>query len=206
MLEIRTLVVGPIQNNCYIVSDQNKRAFIVDPGGDVEEIIEACSGLDVLYILNTHGHIDHIGGNKGVKEAFPQGKLVVHKDDEKMLYDPNLNLSRLMGGAVVSPKADLVVEDNDTLPFGDKEIKIIHVPGHTPGGILIQIENFIFSGDTVFAGSIGRTDLPGGDMKTLLNSIKSKFLTLPDSHIVYPGHGEETTVKEERENNPFFQF
>ncbi|SHJ72424.1 Glyoxylase, beta-lactamase superfamily II [Anaerobranca californiensis DSM 14826] len=206
MLQIKTLVVGPIQNNCYIVSDQDKRAFIVDPGGDAPKIIEACRGLDVLYIINTHGHIDHIGGNKGVKEAFPLGKLVIHQDDEKMLYNPNLNLSRLLGEPIVSPKADLVVKDNDILPFGDREIKIIHVPGHTPGGILIQIENFLFSGDTVFAGSIGRTDLPGGDMKTLLNSIKGKFLTLPDSLIVYPGHGEETTVEEERKSNPFFQF
>lgn len=205
MLNIKTLVVGPIQNNCYIVSDQNNRTFVIDPGGDGQQIVAECQGLDIQYIINTHGHLDHIGANDALKEAFPGAKLAIHQDDEKMLYDANLNLSSLMGENIKSPKADIVLKDGDALPFGERELKIIHTPGHTLGGILVQIDNFLFTGDTVFAGSIGRTDLPGGDMKTLLKSIKEKFLSLPDGLIVYPGHGEETTVKEEKESNPFFQ-
>ncbi|QNO15749.1 MBL fold metallo-hydrolase [Alkalicella caledoniensis] len=205
MLKIKTLVVGPIQNNCYIIYDESKQAVIIDPGGDSEKIIAACDGLDVKYIINTHGHLDHIGGNSKLKEEFAVAQLVIHQDDEKMLYDPNLNLSAMMGDKIISPKADVVVKDQDTLKFGERSIKVIHTPGHTPGGILIQIDDLLFTGDTVFQGSVGRTDLPGGDMKTLVKSIKKQFLSLSNKLKVYPGHGSSSTVGEERQSNPFFQ-
>lgn len=205
MLNLKKIVVGVIANNCYIVSDQENNAFVVDPGGDAEDIIKECQGLNIHYIVNTHGHLDHIGANTELKNAFPNAKIVIHKDDEEMLYDPNLNLSTLMGKKVTSVKADIVVNDGDVLQFGKKKIEIMHTPGHTRGGIILRIDDFVFSGDTIFAGSVGRTDFPGGDMKTLVNSIKSKVLNLPDNSTIYPGHGPETTVKEERESNPFLQ-
>lgn len=203
MLKLKKLVVGVIANNCYILSDDQKNAFVIDPGGDGEEIIKECRGFNIHYIINTHGHLDHIGANTELKNAFPHAQIVIHKSDEEMLYDPNLNLSTLMGKKVTSSKADIVVDDGDTLDFAGKSIEIMHTPGHTRGGIIIKIEDYVFTGDTIFAGSVGRTDFPGGDMKTLVNSIKNKILSLPDHLTIYPGHGPETTVKEERENNPF---
>ena len=205
MLNLKKLVVGVIANNCYIVSDEQKNAFVIDPGGDADEIINQCQGLNIHYIINTHGHLDHIGANTELKNAFPNAKIVIHKDDEEMLYDPNLNLSTLMGKKVTSSKADLVVEDGDTLDFVGKRIEVMHTPGHTRGGIILRIEDYVFSGDTIFAGSVGRTDFPGGDMKTLVNSIKNKVLSLPDDLNIYPGHGPKTTVKDEKDSNPFLQ-
>ncbi len=207
MLKIKTLVVGPIQNNCYIVYDENKTTFVVDPGGDGSKIVSLCkeNNLDVKYIINTHGHLDHIGANKDLKEAYPKAELVIHADDEKMLYDPNYNLSALMGEKIISPKADITVKDQDTLDFGGRKIKVIHTPGHTPGGILLLVDDYLFTGDTVFQGSVGRTDLPGGDMKVLIKSIKEKFLNLSNKLRVFPGHGDETTIAHERDNNPFIQ-
>lgn len=205
MLKIKSLVVGPIQNNCYVVCDEQKRGFIVDPGGDSDKIVAACEGIEINYIINTHGHLDHIGGNLKLKQEFPHAQLVIHEDDEKMLYDPNLNLSAMMGEKIISPKADILVKDQDNLDFGQRKIKVIHTPGHTPGGILLLIDDLLFTGDTVFAGSVGRTDLPGGDMHLQVKSIKKQFSNLSNKLKIFPGHGEKSTVGEERKSNPFLQ-
>ncbi|MBI5359817.1 MAG: MBL fold metallo-hydrolase [Planctomycetes bacterium] len=209
---IKTLIVGEIQTNCYIVScDKTGKAAIIDPGGDAGAIINKVnkSGLIPEYIINTHGHGDHMGCNEEIKKAFPQAKLCVHKLDAPMLADPAKNLSVMIGPGVVSPKADLILEEGDTVEFGTIKFHIIHLPGHTPGGIGLLWKDtgkkpfILFSGDALFEGSVGRTDFPGGSHDTLIKNIREKLMVLPDSTEVYPGHGPATTIGAEKKTNPF---
>lgn len=209
---IKTLIVGEIQTNCYIVSCvKTNKAAIIDPGGDADVIINKVnkSGLMPEYIINTHGHGDHMGANKEVKAAFPKAKLCVHKLDASMLADSAKNLSIMIGPGVVSPKADVILEEGDTVEFGMVKFEVLHLPGHTPGGIGLLWKNtgkkhyVLFSGDALFEGSVGRTDFPGGSHDTLIKSIKEKLLVLPGNTEVYPGHGPATSIGNEKQINPF---
>lgn len=199
--------VAPIGANCYIVSKTDE-AFIIDPGGDAEKIIRAAKNFDVRYILLTHAHFDHIGGLNEVKEAFPEAKTAVHKLEKEWLYSAELNLSENFGlDSVYEQNVDIELEDGMALDFAGTKIKVLHTPGHTPGSTCFYMENpgkpVLFSGDTLFRSSIGRTDFPGGSGRKIVESIKTKLLTLPDETVVYPGHDENTSISLEKKLNPF---
>ncbi len=179
--------------------------MVIDPGADGEQIknILDKNNLKLKYILNTHGHADHIGANKFLKKHFPEAKIFIHSKDAKMLTNAYENFSKQMGLAITSPSVDILLEDNQEIEFGNQIIKVIYTPGHTQGGVCFLLDNILFSGDTLFASSIGRTDLNGGSTHQLLLSIKEKLFILPENTKVYPGHGEETNIGKEIKTNPF---
>ena len=186
-----------------IVWDEfSKEAMIIDPADRSKDLLDATKDLNLKYIVNTHGHGDHIGGNKFMKENT-HAQLAIHELDEPMLIDPRQNLSTHWGAELISSGADIKLKDGDSLQLGNKEIAVIHTPGHSQGGICLLVDDLLFCGDTLFAGSIGRTDLPGGDYATLINAIKTKLLVLNGNTKVFPGHGPDTTIEDEKIGNPF---
>jgi len=200
------LVVGPIQANCYIVGcERTKEAAVIDPGGDVDKILVALAKdhLRCVRIINTHGHFDHAAGNKRLKEVTG-AELIIHRTDAPMIV--NQGASGQMWGMKVedSPPPDHYVEEGDLITFGDISLKVLHTPGHSAGGISLVTDQVVFVGDTLFAGSIGRTDFPGGDYDGLLRNVREKIFPLGDDVVIYPGHGPKTTVGRERQSNPFF--
>ncbi|WP_300461729.1 MBL fold metallo-hydrolase [Desulfobacula sp.] len=204
---IKKLEVGPIMANCYILGcESTKEAVVIDPGDDADRILMELSKaeLRVKYLINTHGHFDHVGANKRMKEVTG-AQLAIHPDDEPMLNQ--LSKSALMFGMSVedSPPADILLKDGDEITFGDITLKVIHTPGHSKGGVCLYTAGHLFAGDTLFAGSIGRTDLEGGDYDTLISSIKNRLLSLDENTLVYTGHGPETTIGNERRMNPFLR-
>ena len=204
---IKKLEVGPIMANCFIVGcETTKEAAVIDPGDDADRILMelAKSDLKVKYLINTHGHFDHVGANKRMKEVTG-ATLAIHPEDEPMLEQ--LSQSAMMFGLAAenSPAADISLNDGDTLSFGEITLKVIHTPGHSRGGVCLHTTGHLFAGDTLFAGSIGRTDLAGGDYDTLIASIKNSLLSLDDDTIVYTGHGPETTIGNEKRMNPFLR-
>ncbi len=207
MLDIQKLEVGPLYACCYIVSSKCSEAIIIDPGGDSEKITGFLEEkrLHPVFLINTHGHGDHIGGNRDLKERFPDVKICIHSDDAEMLADPFKNLSLLGGRRYTSPHADRILNHNDRIIFDEFVFTVLHLPGHTPGGIGIYTDSagngespILFSGDTLFAGGYGRTDLPGGSHIHLLQSIKELIFMLDEDTIIHPGHGSSTTVKAEK--------
>jgi len=203
---LKMLVVGPIQANCYILGcERTREAAVIDPGDDADKIlmILAKDELRCAYIINTHGHFDHSGANKRLKEVT-KAPLILHEADAAMVI--NQAASGRMWGMKVenSPPPDRYVEDGDLITFGDISLKVLHTPGHSEGGISLVTDKMVFVGDTLFAGSIGRTDFPGGDSDGLLRSVREKIFPLGDDVVIYPGHGPETTVGRERRTNPFF--
>lgn len=203
ILEI--LTVGALETNCYILGDEKtKQAVIIDPGGDFEIIEEHLKKLKlkVQYIILTHGHVDHIGALGELKKAT-QAEILIHSKDSAMLYDPNQNLSIFSGDKIIPIKADKLLEEGDIIQCGGIKLEVLHTPGHTPGGISLLTDKMIFTGDSLFCGSIGRTDFPGSSFQKLIKSIKDKLLSKDDDFIIYPGHGPSSTIGEERKNNPF---
>ena len=206
-------MVGDFQTSCHVVfREGDPRAMVVDPGGEGKRILARLEerSLEVATILVTHGHVDHIAGNEALKNAFPEARLVVGAKDEGMLASPMKNLSALVLKRVKSPPADETLAEGDTIEIAGAEGKVFETPGHTPGGISLYFsaeENdgqpIVFSGDTLFQMSIGRSDFPGGNGEQLIRSIREKLLTLPPETIVYPGHGGATTIAEEAAANPF---
>ena len=188
--------------NCYIVQDEkSKETMVIDPAGDVDKIIEM---LDILqaklkYIYLTHCHGDHIGGVCELKEKYG-GKIVTHRVAAENLKDPNINLTIYIGIGGLTVETDARVDDNDLLHLGELEFRVIHTPGHTSGGscLYCEQENLLFSGDTLFRGTWGRTDVPTGDFEAVIKSITKKLIILPDETIVYPGHGKSTIIREEK--------
>lgn len=198
------LPLGNMAANCYIIKDENDEIMVIDPGGDSEVLIGKLRKLggNIKYIILTHAHVDHIGALDDLKKEFG-GSVVLHALEEKALNDSEINLCVYFGAESPVTKADIKVDCADTLPFGNSIIKFIHTPGHTIGSMCIQYKNFLFSGDTLFNLSIGRTDFPGGNFDDITKSIKNKIYTLKGETIIYPGHGDKTTVSYEKENNPF---
>jgi hydroxyacylglutathione hydrolase len=206
-LKVVRIPAGIYAANCYLVySENNKEAIVIDPGGDVDDIIAQIESLNlnIKYILLTHGHGDHIAGIDGLKQ-YVNVPVAVHKDDEYLLKSGKDNLSSMMAMGTIELSPDILLNEGDKISFGDLKAEIIHTPGHTPGGISIKIEDSLFTGDTLFAGSIGRTDFPGSSFESIISSIKDKLLIYPDDTIVYPGHGPSSTIKRERASNPFIR-
>lgn len=203
-MKMQSLVVGPVAANCYILSDEAGEGVVIDPGGDAPAILEKIQkeNLAIKAILNTHGHSDHIAANDAVRNVTG-APLYIHAADAPMLTDPRANLSLFMGAAVVSRPAEHYLKEGDILRFGAIELKVLHTPGHSPGGVCFVGDGVVFSGDTLFAESIGRTDFPGGSLSQLLSEIQEKLMTLPDDTVVYPGHGPSTTIGWERQYNPY---
>jgi hydroxyacylglutathione hydrolase len=204
----KQMTVGMMGVCCYIAAcEKTKQGVIIDPGGNEDEILAACEelGLSVKYIVNTHGHPDHVCGNGRLKTATG-AEIVMHSADADFFSQQQVEQFFSQLGLPASPPVDKKVEDGDILSFGSESLKVIHTPGHTPGGICLYGEPNLFTGDTLFAGGVGRTDFPGGDTKQLLNSIKDKLLKLPPETIVWPGHGyggEHSTIAAEQKSNPF---
>lgn len=206
-MKIIQMEVGHLGTNCYIIyCEQTLKAGVIDPGGNPEAIIAEINkaNLQVEYIINTHGHADHIAANDGVKQATG-AKVLIHPEDAGMLISAERNLSMYIGGGFVCQPADRLLEHNDTITIGSIELKVLHTPGHTPGGICLLADSLLFAGDTLFAESIGRTDFPGGSYRELITGIKQHLLPLDDTVKVLPGHGPETTIGWERTHNPFIQ-
>ena len=206
-MRITNLPSGALQANTYLaVDEKTNEGFIVDPGGYNKVLTKEVRNNDVniKYIILTHGHSDHICGVNEHKAEFPDAKIVAYKDEEAMLENPNLNQSPGFG-VPYSTKADILVSDGDELKVGDVILKFIHTPGHTEGGMCIYVKEAkaLFSGDTLFRQSIGRTDFPGGSYKEIMDSIRKKLFLLPDDTNVFPGHMGTTSIGFEKENNPF---
>lgn len=202
----RSLAVGSMSANCYLVwCEATKEAVVIDPGGEGRRILAeiAKEQLQVKYVVNTHGHVDHIAANAEVCSATG-AKLMIHEDDAPLLSNSNLNLALYVGMVLQELQPDVLLHEGDEIVCGEQvRLKVLHTPGHTRGGICLQAEGMIFTGDTLFAESIGRTDFPGGSYQAIIDSIKNKILPLDDACLVYPGHGPASTVGYEREHNPY---
>ncbi len=192
--------------NCYLAyEEQTGDAVLFDPAGYSEQIANFIkeNELKLHYVVLTHGHGDHIGGVERFMREFPDAKLVAGEMETSMLKSADMNFSSMVAGTPIELDPDLKVKDGDTVLAGALELRIIDTPGHTMGGISVLIGDALFSGDTLFRESIGRTDLQGGDYGTLINSVKNKLFVLPDDTNVYPGHMGTTTIGHEKERNPF---
>lgn len=204
-MEVYRLEVMPLGTNCYLAYDENtKDGIVVDPGGSAKDIGEAIDrlGLHIVAVINTHGHWDHIGANDAVK-AKTGAPVYIHEADAEFLMNPAYNISSMMGYSSSVAPADGLLHEGDTVNFGSCTLKVLHTPGHTPGGITLYGEGVAFTGDTLFFRSVGRSDLPGGDYNALIESIKNKLMTLDEDTLVYTGHGIPTRIGDEKTGNPF---
>jgi glyoxylase-like metal-dependent hydrolase (beta-lactamase superfamily II) len=202
---LKHLTVGPIQANCYVLGcEETREAAVIDPGEEGDRILQTLAEdrLVLKYIINTHGHFDHAGANARLKKATG-ADILIHSLDAHML--PQLSDNAMLFGLESdnSPPADRTLEHGDTVSFGTVTLEILHTPGHTEGGISLCTGKAVFAGDTLFAGSVGRTDFPGGDMEILKRSIRDRLFTLDDDVTVYPGHMDITSIGAEKKYNPF---
>ena len=219
-MRIKCYLLGGGTNGYLVWDEESREAMFIDPGAFSQTIADDIrkEGLSLKYIVLTHGHGDHIGGVPQLSAAFPDAKLAAGADEAPLLADPGQNLSREICGEAVAPKTNLPLKDGDSLALGALAFRVLATPGHTPGGISLYADEIdrelfddeddgytgtLFPGDTLFQGSIGRTDLPGGDFETLKNSVRAKYYTLPDGTIVLPGHMGGTTIGLEKAQNPF---
>jgi len=201
---LKTIVVGFLEVNCYILVDKGTNlACIIDPGDEAQKIIAEIDFLGVkpIYIINTHSHGDHIGANTVLTQKY-NAKICIHKSEATHLLDPQKNLSASIKNPIISVPADVFLSDADTLTVGKLIIKVITTPGHTEGGISLICEDLLFSGDTLFCGTVGRTDLPGGNYDVLMDSLK-KYLELPENTKILPGHGPACVLAQEKKHNQY---
>ncbi|MDD5722314.1 MAG: MBL fold metallo-hydrolase [Syntrophales bacterium] len=207
---LQQIQVGNMAVFAYIVGDKESgEGLVIDPAADTEHILSEASaaGITIRYIVNTHGHVDHISGNANMKDRTG-AEIIIHRDDADMLVSTPPMMLRMFG-AKSSPPADRTVQDGESISIGKVVLQTIHTPGHSPGGMSLYTPGYVFTGDTLFVEALGRTDLPGGSWNVMYDSIMKRLLTLPDETVVLPGHNygrmPTSTVKNERENNPFLR-
>jgi glyoxylase-like metal-dependent hydrolase (beta-lactamase superfamily II) len=208
-MEIKQIRLAKMATFCYLIGDSaSKTCALIDPAFETNRILEKAGENDfrVTHIINTHAHSDHTAGNQAIKAAT-DAKILIHELDARLLEKLlNRTFSRVLGGKG-SPKPDVLLKDNDTIQIGDSSLKVLHTPGHTPGGICLYAQGHVFTGDTLFVGAVGRTDLPGGSSRTLLTSIQEKIYSLPGDTLVWPGHDygplPSSTVQQEKDTNSF---
>ena len=204
MAKIHTIVVGRLQTNCYVLQSDST-ALVIDPGDEPERIIRFLEDIAVkpTHIVATHTHFDHVLGVDTIRAKL-KIPFLIHRDDLSMLESMQSRVRQIMGFSVPPPpKVDQFLEDGQSIEFGQDKVKVIHTPGHSPGSISLAGQGFVLTGDALFNQSIGRTDLPGGDLATLIRSITQRLFILDDATIVYPGHGPETSIGDEKLANPF---
>ena len=206
---VKQLTVGMMGVCCYIVScEKTREAAVIDPGDEDDRILAYCNEnqLKIKYIINTHGHPDHVCGNGYIQEATG-APIVMHGEDAAYFSDPAMKKYFSSLGLPESPPVAMTVEDGDIIAVGEEQLQVIHTPGHTPGGICLYSPPHCFTGDTLFVGAVGRTDFPGGSMEQMINAIRTRLLTLPQETIVWPGHGyggSQSTIGREATGNPYF--
>lgn len=212
-MKVNVFSVNPFEMNCYVYFDEiSEEGIIIDPGASNTTEEEAITNfikenkVRIKYIVNTHGHIDHILGNKWAKDTF-KVPIIMHKDDLELIRSSKEQGEEFGWSFPEPPQPDIFISQNDIIKFGNCTLKVLHTPGHSPGGICLvdDQERIIFAGDTLFRDSIGRTDLWNGSMEKLLDSIKNKIFKYDDDYIIYPGHYNPTTIGEEKANNPFLK-
>jgi len=203
---VACITVGSFQENCYLYAcPRTREGVIIDPGDEAESILKSISELQIIpkYIINTHGHIDHICAIDAVSEVYPV-PLAIHAADVPMYTDEGMAQMFGRTAPLVQRKANILLQEGDRLTFGTLALEVLHTPGHTPGGVCLLSRPYcLFSGDTLFYRGIGRTDLGGGDYEQIVRSIREKLYTLEDDLVVFPGHGRPTTIIEEKYENPF---
>ena len=208
-MEIEQMQVGFMAVFCYIVwCPKTKEAILIDPAGDEDKIVRRLKdkGLQLKYIVNTHGHGDHTCGNARIQE-LTGAKIVMHTLDDQLYNSPEGQSMSRQWGFEPSPPVDVFIEDGDKIEFGDESLEVMHTPGHSPGGVCLYTPGHVFTGDTLFVGGIGRTDLPGASMQDFMKAIKERLLTLPGDTVVWPGHDygskPSSTIEIEKKTNPF---
>lgn len=203
---VKTMTVGPLGENCYILKDDvTADGIVIDPGAEGERIISyiKSEGINLKAVVNTHAHWDHIGAVDEVRDEFDV-PFAIHELDSEMVVSPKLNLSAFMGEMGKAREAERILQDGDEVQFGNSKLQVIHTPGHTKGGVcLYDGDKALFTGDTLFCMSVGRTDFPGGDMDELLDSIRIGLGKVHDEAVVYPGHGPTSLMGHERRSNPY---
>ena len=208
-MEMDRLVLGLYETNCYVLRQDEKaqQCVIIDPGLGADQLLDflAEGRLDPVAVVLTHGHIDHAQGVAALREKYPDIKLAIHALDADMLSDSQGNLSAMMGENFTTAPAEIILEDQAVFEQAGVALTVLHTPGHTPGGICLysQADSIVFTDDTLFTESVGRSDFPGGSHDQLITSIKDKLFTLPDDTVAYPGHGPQTTIAHEKAGNPF---
>jgi len=206
-MKYENVIVGSLETNCYIIyCEETLECAVMDPGAEPEKIFRVIDekNLQPVILINTHGHVDHVGANRDVKDKYDI-PLLIHSADAPMLKSILQSGLSFFLGAKASPPPDRFLEEGDEVKIGTNSLKTIHTPGHSPGSLCFVQDGLLFSGDTLFFGGVGRTDLPGGSWEKMMDSIRNKVLTLSDETIVFPGHGQHTTVGQERNMNPFIR-
>ena len=208
-MDVKQIYLPRMANFCYLVGDEQTRTCgVIDPAFDAKKILgeAGAANYTITHIINTHGHADHVSANADIITATGASLCIHEADASQVAGILNRSLSRILGGKG-SPGADCLLRDDDVVTIGNTKLRIIHTPGHTPGSICIYADGHLFTGDTLFVGAVGRTDLPGGSTATLLSSIRDKLYTLPDDTIVWPGHdygdSPSSTIGREKAENPF---
>ena len=204
-LQVEPLIVGPLFSNCYIVWDEDKKeGAVIDPGDDADNILKVVKelGIKIKYILATHGHFDHVGAVAPLRREL-KVEFLAHKDDFFFIENGENAANRLGVAIEQPPKPDRFIDDGEKIMVGNFEMEVLHTPGHSPGGVSFLNDSMVFAGDTLFQGSIGRTDFRKGSIEDLSKSIKTRLYTLPDDTLVYTGHGPVTTIGDEKKYNAF---